>query len=78
MSIKHKNKAKKRKTTLVFLFVIFLISIFVNNKENGATNHSTQHYPQEIKTAIDSLLEFFDEVDSTLNILRERDDFKTE
>jgi uncharacterized membrane protein YeiB len=69
MSVKDKNKTQKKiKTTLVLLWVIFLFSLFVNNKNDDETNHNTQHYPQEVEIAMDSLLEFLDKVDDTLNI----------
>jgi hypothetical protein len=72
MSVKYKDKASKKiKTTLVLLWIIFLFALFVNNKDDDETNHNTQHYPQEVGTAIDSLLDFCDRVDSTLNVLED-------
>jgi hypothetical protein len=57
---------------LALLFIIFLISVFVNDRDNDETNHNAQHYPQEVETAMDSLLDFCDRVDSTLNVLKDR------
>jgi hypothetical protein len=56
---------------LVLLFIIFLISVFVNNRDKDETNHNAQHYPQEVETAMDSLLDFCNKVDSTLNVLKD-------
>ena len=55
-----------------FLAVIFLFSLFVNiNRKDEGLNSDVRHpYPQEIQAVQDSLLEFLDSVDSTLNILR--------
>jgi hypothetical protein len=70
MSVK-KDKAPRKKIVLVLLGVIFLFSFFIGNKKVGERHSMQSPYPQEIGTAIDSLLDFCDRVDSTLNVLKD-------
>lgn len=74
MSTKNKKiKTKRIKVILGLLGVTFLFSLFMNNSKGGESNQNAPYYPQEVKEAIDASLKFFDNVDSTLNVLRTKD-----
>jgi hypothetical protein len=70
---KHKTKPQRIKTLFVFglLCTVFLFSFFMGNKKSEESHSSVHPYPQEVGTAIDSLLDFCDTVDSTLNVLKD-------
>jgi hypothetical protein len=73
-----KAKTRKVKTILWLLSILFFFSLFIGgffagNKEDEGTGYGVPPYPQEVKIAVDSLSEFFDGLDSTLNVLRTKD-----
>jgi hypothetical protein len=43
----------------------------MGNKKSEERHNRVHPYPQEVVTAIDSLLYFCDKVDSTLNVLKD-------
>jgi hypothetical protein len=68
-------KTKKVKAVFWLLSILFFMSLFVKNRTQGEIDHCMQHpYPHEVGATIDSLLEFLDSVDSTLNVLILKDD----
>jgi hypothetical protein len=79
MSTNSVKKAKKIKTIFCFwlLVAIFLFFYFVNNKKGEEINYDMRYlYPQNVRTVMDSSLDFFDSIDSTLNVLRIKDSLK--
>jgi energy-converting hydrogenase Eha subunit F len=76
MSTNTVKKAKKIKTIFCFwlLVAILLFSYFVNSKKGEEINYDMRYpYTQNVRTVIDSSIDFFDSVDSTLNVLRIKD-----
>jgi hypothetical protein len=75
MSTKKKIKIKRRQKIVLGIFgIAFIFSLFVSNKKTGADNYHLQYsYPEEARTAMDSLLKFLNSVDSTLNVLTSKD-----
>jgi hypothetical protein len=74
MSAKNKKiKAKRIKIILSLLGVLLLFSLFMKSNKGEESNRNTPYYPQEVKEAIDASLKFFDNVDSTLNVLKTKD-----
>ncbi|MDR2406581.1 MAG: hypothetical protein LBE13_00485 [Bacteroidales bacterium] len=69
-----KKKNKIKKIVLGILCITFIFSLFVSNRRTGEDNYHLQRsYPEGVKTAMDSLLKFFNSVDSTLNVLTSKD-----
>jgi hypothetical protein len=48
---------------------MFIFSFFTSKKEG--TNHMYHPYPQEVEIAIKESIDFFDALDSTLNIIKD-------